>query len=345
MADVTTGPTLLTNATLVAGLNLPASILEGLKSNDREVYEKTSNEFLTALINKIAAQRVEAMERYSNPFKQYDGAPVAYGDTIENVGIGYIQGEVYDKNATDPYEIKTPTEIKTQYCSVNYKMVYPVTTYEQSLRHAVLSETGLMNILDSIVEMLDTSKSMDEYQAQVAFLNNPDIYAEGIKQLTYPKGASAATIGKSYSDIIFRVSHDFKFPSSQNNAMGFKMQHSTINNLMICMKQDIKDSIDLDYLAGVFNLTKVQLEAKIETVRDFRVTSVDESNHPISKGADIDFIIFDTRGFDNHVNLEVTTSIYNPRNLAFNTFVHFWKIFGFKKWHNAKAYKFTEALQ
>ena len=333
--------TLLTNATLIAGLNLPATILTALNAADKETYEPAANTFISALVNKICMQKVEVMEAIDNPFKKYDGEPITYGDTIENVGIEYSQGEVYDENAANPYEVKKPTNVKVQYASMNYKMIYWASVYKQQLRQAVLSEYGLMRIANGLVETLNTSKDGDEYQAQIAFLDNSAIYAKGIEELT--KGSDDVATAKIVTKKIIDVVSDFKLPCADNNKLGFKLQKTSPNNCILVIKQSLLNSINTDFLTGVFNLSKVEIGANIIPIRDFKVTSVDSENKPISYGNDIDFIVLDSRGFDNHVALQEADTMYNGRNMCTNTFVHLWKVFGFKLWHNARAFKLVAA--
>ena len=332
--------TVFTNATLVAGLDLPASILTDIATGDKETYVAASNTFLNSIVNKICMQKVEKMEAVDNPFLKFDGEPCEFGDTIENVGLQYIQGEVYDPNDTNPHAVKKPT-VMAEYATVNYKMKYYITTYEKQLRQACLSQSGLVSIMDNIVEMLSTSKDGDIYQAQIAFLDRADIYADGIESVT--QGADEIATAKIACKKIVDVVTDFQHPCADNNKMHFKLQHSSPKSTILVIKQSLKNSIDMNYLTGLFNLQKVDMPTEIITVRDFYVTAVDENSQPIAQGVDMDFAILDSRGFDNHSVLEDAESIRNPGNMSTNTFLHKWKIFGFKKWHNARAFKLVAA--
>lgn len=342
MTNLSMSNTLFTNEELVAGLDLPKTILDDLKTNDADTYKNASNEYLNAVINKIGQQKVEVMESVDNPFLAFDGTPIAVGDTIETIGIGYIKGEVYNASDTNPFAINKPTEIKAQYASIKYKMMYFVTTYREDLRHAVLNEYGLVALLNTIVEALYISKDGDLLQAQIAFLDNAEIYANGIEEIVTGTGKTEAEIAKAGFKKLVAVSHDFRHLSPNNNKMRFKMMSCPDKYQLIIAKQSRLDSIDIDYLSGLFNISKANLEARIIPVRDFKVTSVDSNNDPVAYGNDIDFVILDSRGFDNHVALDMSGSIFNIANLSTNTFYHIWRIFGFKKWHNARAFKVVE---
>ena len=76
--------TLFTNSELVGQLGLPESILTELAESQGEEFSAKANEFISTLINKIVYTKVARMS-FSNPFSKFEGFPVEFGDTIENI--------------------------------------------------------------------------------------------------------------------------------------------------------------------------------------------------------------------------------------------------------------------
>lgn len=330
----------LTNTQLVEYLDLPESIITDLGSAQGDAFQAVANQFLSALFNKVIYQSVDSLS-FENPFKKYDSFPVRYGDTIENVYVETPRGYKYDKDATDPFARKN-TSVKTLYATINYEMQYETTIYDSLLRRAVLNEYGFMNLIDTILASLQTAKSLDEYSATLRMLNNEDIFAEGFQQVE--KGATDEETAKIVTQVIVNNVSDFSIPSKENNALGV-LQATPKDRCLLIIKQTLLNSINLDYLAGVYNLSKVDLIKNIIPVRSFRVEHINAEDEATIVGEDLDFMILDTKGFDNHVSLEDGGMIYNPKGKYTNHFYNLWKIISFKYFYNARAFKLVDEIQ
>ena len=169
-------------------------------------------------------------------------------------------------------------------------------------------------------------------------LNNPNLYANGFELLDVSgvandAKAKAKKIARKIKDVVT----DFALPCSDNNKLKVKNVCPKEHSLLI-IKQELLNDIDWDYLEGVYNLTKVELGAKIIPVRDFRTISNDNTTPSIA-GDDLAFIVLDDRGFDNHMALRDSGAIYNPKGRYFNQFTDVWKIIAYKYWYNARAFK------
>lgn len=325
----------LTNTELVELLGLPEDIIDDLKTAQGTTFTAKANEFLGALFNKVLYQTVASMS-FDNPFKKYDGFPIKFGDTIENTYVELPKGYKYNMNATDPFTRMNPV-VKSLYATINYEMQYETTIYDAQLRKATLSEYGFMQLIDNILASLQKSKDLDEYYATIGMLNNADIMANGFENVT--KGATDEATAKIITKKIVDVSTSFTLPSKENNKLGV-LATSNINDVLLIIKRELLNSINLDYLAGVYNLSKVDLVKNIIQVDSFQIAQ-DEEEDPV--GTDIDFMIIDTRGFDNHIALEDGGMIYNPKGKYTNHFYNLWKVISFKYFYNARAFKLVDA--
>lgn len=331
--------TVLSNSEVVASIGLPQSIVTSLQTAQGDEFSATANQFIGALVNKIVYQKVETMD-FDNPFKKYDSYPVNYGDTIENVFVDRAQGDKFNKDATDPFAKTGPT-VKSLYANINYEMQYPVSIEDSLLRRAALNEYGFMNLINAILKSLVTGRSVDEYLATIIMLNNSDIYANGFESLDVTGETTLTGQMGVVTKAIINTVHDMKLPSIDNNKMKV-MQSTSTNHSLIVMKQSLLDNINLDYLTGLYNLSKADLESKIITVRSFMavVNTINGGTiTPSSTGDDIDFIIIDDRGFDNHVALQDGGMIYNPRGKYTNHYSNLWKIISYRYDYQARAFK------
>ena len=159
---------------------------------------------------------------------------------------------------------------------------------------------------------------------------------DSIKNIT--KGATDGETASIITKTIVDTYNDMALPSKDNNAYK-TLNASNKSNIVLVIKQKLLNDINLDYLKGVFNLEKVDLVKNIIPVKTFQTTN--EQGTPV--GDDIDFVIFDTKAFDNHVALQDGGMIYNPKGKYTNHYTNLWKVFGFKYFYNAKAFKLVNA--
>lgn len=336
--------TLLSNSETLAILGLPADTITALQSNSAETFEPAANKFLTGLINKITKQQVAVMH-FINPFTIFDKEPLAFGDTIENIRIDVSKGKPYSETSNDPFEKAKPTA-KAVYVTENFDYQWTTTIEDKELRKACLSNNGFMKISDGIMEGFASGRNLEEYDATIAFLNNPALYANGIEAIKV-KGLDDTAKSKAVTKTLYAVLADMQLPSHDNNkAKNYEV--SAFADLYVIIKQDVLTDINFDYLAGVYNLDKVEVAKHFIPVRSFQTiknTTASGSTTPAITGEDIAFAILDSRGFDNHVLLDLDTSIYNPKKHYTNYFSTLWKIFNFRTDYNARAFKIDTATE
>ena len=334
----------LTNKEVLEYLALPESIITDLQSNEQTTYEAASNEFINAMVNKICYQVVDSFD-FSNPFEKYWGFPVEFGDTIENLAVELPKGYVYDRENGDPFARKN-TGVKSLYASINYKMQYETTIYRDDLKHATLNQYGFMNVINTILSAMGTAMAVDKYHAVLTLLGTSDIYANGTEELIYEKDATKEQKADLMVDTIVNASSQMQIMMTSQN----KMKYTTATpkpRLMLIIKYGLYNSINLDYLKGVYNLSKVDLVSNIVQVDGFKVAKrnangelvVDAQGAPVLTNSDIDFVLIDTSGFDFHNALQGSGSAYTPRGRYTNYFTDSWDIISFKTWFNARAFK------
>ena len=345
MPDPVTAKTILSNSEVITLLGLPADIGTQLRTAQGDEFVPIANTFLNALVNKICYQRVESFQ-FSNPFKKYDGFPVEYGDTIENIFVDSVLGYKFSDGKTAPEGYESPfkragNNVISAYVSINYEMQYEVTIEYKVLKRAVLNQYGFASLADSIINAMVQRRSVDEYMATIIMLNNSSIYANGFETLDVSDQATDAEKFGKVAKTMVKVAHDMTLPSTSNNKAGVLTVTPEERLLMVC-KQELLDDINMDFLAGVFNMNKIDLIKKIVPIRSFMAvvnTADGDDLTPGVLGDDIDFILIDTKGFDNHVALQDGGNIHNIRNKYVNHYDNLWKIISFRKDFQARAFK------
>lgn len=334
--------TLLSNKEVLAVLGLPSDVITNLQSNAQETYEPASNKFLNGLVNKITKQQV-AVTKFTNPFTLFDKDPLAFGDTIENVRIDVSKGTPYAETTDDPFA-RTKPVAKGRYITDNFEYQWASTIEQKELAKACLASNGFMQISDAIVESMNTARNIEEYNAEITYLNKADLYANGIESIaTKAVEADEKKKAKLITKTLSKALKDMTFPATDNNAMKV-MNVSKFDDLYVIIKEDVLQDINFDFLEGVFNLSKIELAKHFIEIRSFQTikNTKDASTSAVTPsvtGDDLAFVILDKNGFDNHVMLDIGTSIYNPKKHYTNMFHTLWKIFNYRNDFNARAFK------
>lgn len=316
----------LTNTDISRYLGLTAADVTALQTAQGDEFQVVKNKFLTAILNKIAYQKVENM-KWSTPFEELRGYPIKYGDTIENIFIDVPAGYDYDMHATNPFDTAT-NPMYTLYARLNMQKQYEITVWDNQVRQAVLNENGYRSLIDGIVQSLGTAKSLDYFNYVKCMLNNATLYENGFTATASTNKAITLQMANTIDEMIY--------PSKNNNKLGV-MNASKKEDIRVYVKNTLKRNIDFGYLAGVFNLSKVDIGANIIGIDTFKYL---DKNGQLA-GDDLDFIIVDKNAFDIHDALASGSSIYNPKGMYTNYFNNYWGIISFKYYHNARAFKTT----
>lgn len=326
----------LKNGQILSWAGISPEVYTALQIAEGEEFAANKNAFLNKLINKIAETRIyKASVR--NIFSKYDSFEIKYGDTIENIFVDIPMGYDYDitKAGTNLLAPVKP-QVDVLYATMNYQKQYKITVYDTQIRMAVRNEYGLQRLVEYLIASMYDAADLDEYFATIAMLSSMEtMYANGFETVD----TTSTAIGKTATDKIIDVVASFKYPNKTNNVKRF-INPSSQSDILLLIKESTLRKINLDFLAGVFNLDKVDLINNIVSVESFVVPVYNpETGTTEYKGTDLDFVIIDTRGFDFHLALNTSGLFYNPEGLFTNHYHNRWRLFNYKLWFNARAFK------
>lgn len=332
------------NEQLVKSLALPEDTLTLLRTAQGEEFQVVKNKFLTALFNKISQVYVDMLDA-ENPFARFYGRPIKYGDTIENIFVETPEGYDFNNNPNkvenggSPFKKALPS-VKTLYATLNFQQQYKTTISDVEIRRAAYNPEGFSDLISRIIGSLPVSATLDRYFAVIAMLGNENIYADGIEQVEVTAQTRASIATKK----LVSAYTNMKFPNTKNNKMGV-LNRTPLDRLLLVIKQDVLNDINLDYLAGVYNLDKVDLIKKIIPIESFAVTYRNTEGELVTTEDNIDFVMLDTKGLDLHNALEDSGLLYNPEELYTNHFYNVWDIISYKYFYNARAYKLVTEVE
>ena len=122
-----------------------------------------SNEFINALINRIALVRMQSAT-FNNPYKHLKKGYLEFGESVEDFFVGIIKAVKYDAEKGASREFKrTLPNVQSVFHLTNWRVMYPITIEKQALRRAFTSADGVTFLITSIIDQVYQSAEYDEY--------------------------------------------------------------------------------------------------------------------------------------------------------------------------------------
>ena len=299
-------------------------------------YEATTNEFLSALVNRIAFTIV-SNRRFKNPLSILKKGGKPFGTDIEEIFTNPVSAKTFDGSGTSDMLNVTKPDVKTVFHRMNRQDKYPVSISTPQLQKAFKSLNEMEKFINSIITAMYSGDEMDEY------LLIRNIVSEGIKdnkvvsvEVDYDGGE---TTSKDVIKLIKTLSLNFTFPSKDYN--GYNMLNKsgidgkTITacttwtpkeNQVILIRSDVDASTDVEVLAKAFNLDKTDFLKRKIVVDSF---------------GDEDTLCFicDESLFQIYDDLYQVRSFDNGSNLTTNYWLHHWQTISMSLFANAVAVK------
>lgn len=317
---------------------LTASNLEAVGVAITE-YEATSNEFIDAIVNKIAFTRV-SNRRFNNPLSVLKKGVKPYGTDIEDIYTNPVKAVTFNGSVTDDMLKITKPDVKTLYYRTNRQDKYPVSVTEAQLQKAFTSFADLGKFINSVITAMYSGDEMDEYILMRDAISGS--LSEGkLKTLDLTYTGDEAT-SKDLIKLIKTLSANFTFPSKEYNGYNIlnaeAISGGTITpcttwtpfeNQILLIRSDVDASTDVEVLAKAFNMEKTDF-----LKRKFVVDTFGD--------ADTLCMIADEAMFQFYDDLYKVKSFDNGSNLSTNYWLHHWQTIGLNLFANAVAIKKAE---
>lgn len=295
-------------------------------------YEAIQNEFLKALVNKVAFT-ILTTKRLQNPLSPLkSGRDVPLGFNIEEIFVNRAEGSEFDPSGETVLKRETP-DVKSLYHRMNFQQKYKTTVSREQLQTAFTSYDALQSLVDGIVDSLYSGQADDEFILMKRLVSQA-VTDKEMKTVTLPAGYTSVDLNKELK----KLSLGMTFNSSSYNAFAdvWKAKYPeedvrpvrTITpkeDQIVLMTADTMVDIDTDVLAGAFNLNKAQMEANTIVVDNF------------GENENIVGVVCDRAWYQFYDNLFQLTSFYNPEGLYTNYWLHVWQTQSYSLFANAVA--------
>ena len=313
-------------------------------------YPQFANEFVSALVNRIAAVKVKSAT-FNNAYAKFKKGYLEFGETVEEVFVEIAKAREFSAEKAEAREFKrTLPDVRAAFHVMNWKVQYPVTIQNEDLRMAFTSFNGVEDLIAKIVGAVTVAAEYDEYllfkYLLIKGINKGEILTQNVS-VTDDKDLAVAFRG---------TSNLFTFISTKYNAEQVHTSTPRADQYII-MDANYNAKFDVNVLASAFNMDKADFMGRLELIDDF--TSFDNDRFDIIRQnsdmieevtsaeltamADIKAILIDPEWFQVYDNLGAMTEKYVASGLYWNYFYNSWKTVSSSPFSNAVAFKAVAA--
>lgn len=314
-------------------------------------YPAFTNQFLNALVNRIASVRVKSAT-FNDTFSKFKKGFLEYGETVEEVFVNIAKAREFSAEKAEGREFKrTLPDVRSAFHTLNWNVQYPVTIQDQDLRTAFLSLNGVQDLIARIVDSVYTANEWDEFLLFKYLIIKAITHGE-----MYPVAIGDGT-DMSQAAIQYRgLSNQLTFLSKKYNASGVHTSTSKADQY-IFMDAQYNAQYDVNVLASAFNMDKAEFSGSLTLVDDWttfdndRFKEITENSNMIEPVTDeelalmanVKAVLVDQEWFQVYDNLAMFTEEYVASGMYWNYFYNIRKTVSSSPFSNAVVFVTTGA--
>lgn len=313
-------------------------------------YPAMANQFLNALVNRIALVRVKSAV-FNNAYAELKKGYLEFGETVEEVFVNIAKAREFNPEKGEARELKrTIPDVRTAFHTMNWRVQYPVTIQDEDLRMAFTSINGVTDLIAKIVDSVYTAAEYDEYLLFKYLM---------IKAIAHGKmhPVSIGSGDMSEAAIAFRgTSNKLTFMSKKYNASGVTTTTPKADQY-IFMDSDYNASYDVQVLAGAFNMDKADFIGKLKLIDDWttfdndRFSAIMEASDMVEEVTadelalmqNVKAVLADEEWFQIYDNANKFTEKYVASGMYWNYFYNVWKTVSYSPFSNAVVFVVDDA--
>lgn len=272
------------------------------------------NEFIDVLVNRIG-MTIARSTSWSNPLSPFKRGMLSYGSTIEEIQTGLLEAHGYDPDRDYMEQTlfgRERPEVQVNFHTVNRQDFYKVTVNDALLKRAFLDPSGLSGFINQLMEAPTTSDQWDEFLLTASLFKEYESNG-GFFHVHVPDVAnynSDADDARMALRKMRSMAGNLRFLSTNYNAARMPV-FAKPEDLLLFVTPEFNAGIDVEALAGAFNIDRAQMHGKIVELPQ---QSFGIGGAQAIMTTNEFFVIADT--------LFESTSQWNPANLHNNYFLH-----------------------
>lgn len=293
-------------------------------------YQSLQNEFLGALVNKIALTIVRN-KMYDNPLAFLKKGASPLGLDIEDIHVNPSTALDYTPEGYNGILTPNKPDVKATYYRRNRRDMYKVTIANEQLTAAFKSWGALEQLIAAIVNSLYNGNTIGEFTLTKQLLGGA-VSVNKLNQIALAAPTTEAT-ATAFLTSLRATSSAMQFPSSTytNWAKMGGTGTAAINwappeEQVIIVRADVAANVDVQKLSAAFNLSYADYVARQIVVDKF-------------DGADNMYAFVGSRNiFQIWENLRKMTDFYNSQVMAWSYWWHCWDTYALSPYEVGVAY-------
>ena len=304
-----------------------------------------ANQFINALINRIALVRVQSAT-FNNPYAILKKGYLEFGETIEDVFVNIAKAVEFTPEKGEEREFKrTLPDVRSAFHVMNWRVMYPVTIQDEDLKQAFMNLNGVTDLIAKIVDSVYTAAEYDEFllfkYLLIKAISNGNMYPKTLSTSMNSDLEAWAVEFRGTSNIL-------PFMSSTYNEAGVKTT-TPKDRQIIFMDANFNAQFDVGVLASAFNMDKADFMGRLflidkwnefdnERFDIIRANSdglEEVTSDELNLMAHTKAVICDENWFQVYDNNNKFTEKYIASGLYWNYFYHTWKTISYSPFANA----------
>ena len=316
-------------------------------------YPAMANQFLAALMNRIALVRIKSAT-FNNPYARLKKGYLEFGETVEEifVNIANVREFSAEKAAEREFKRSIP-DVRSAFHIMNWRVQYPITIQDKDLYQAFTSMDGVQNLIATIVQQVYTAAEYDEFLL-FKYLIIKNVAKGKFKPLSIGNGSDMKDAAKQFR----ATSNQLTFMSKDYNEAGV-LNNTPRERQIIFMDSKYNAAYDVDVLAAAFNMDKATFMGSLYLIDDFttfdnerfktiRANSdmIEEiTSEELALMADVKAVMVDEDWFQVYDNNVQFTEKYVASGLYWNYFYNTWKTVSTSPFANAVVFATDSAIK
>lgn len=308
-------------------------------------YPALANQFINALVNRIAAVRVKSAV-FNNAYAELKKGYLEFGQTVEEVFVNIVKAKSFSAEKAEAREFKRNLpDVRSAFHVMNWRVMYPVTIQDEDLRMAFLSMDGVQDLIARIVDAVYTAAEYDEFLLFKYLIIKAVAHGK-----MYPIPVDAANLTKAAA--AYRgVSNMLTFMRSDYNEAGVKTS-TPREDQYIFLDAMYDGRFDTEVLASAFNMDKAMYMGHRKLIDDWttfdndrfsEIMAESDQIEPVTAAelalmADVIGVLVDGEFFQVYDNNNKFTEKYVSSGLYWNYFYHVWKTISTSPFSNAVVF-------
>lgn len=305
-------------------------------------YPRMANEFLSSLVNRIAAVKIKSAT-FNNAYADLKKGYLETGETVVEYFAQIAKAREFNVEKAESREFKrTVPDVRSAFHIMNWRVQYPITIQNEDLRMAFTSISGVEDFIARLVDTIYTAAEYDEFLLFKYLIIKAVSHGK-----MYPVAVDNSDI-KNYAVKFRGTSNALRFLSTKYNAEGVHT-NTDKKDQYIFMDADFNAQFDVNVLASAFNMDKADFMGKLKLIDDFttfdneRFDEIRQNSTQIESVttdelalmADVKAVLVDKEWFQIYDNLAAFTETYVANGMYWNYFFNVWKTVAFSPFSNA----------